>query len=462
MIDELLVSATPFGVRTALMDNGEVVSFHAESNCTPSLLGNIYLAAPKRSSAAARFLAIGKKQNALLQDTGAEAVEGTSIVQVTRAGWAGKAPRVSVQPALAGRYVVLFPIGTGSSVARRIKSTKKRDQLLALAGKLSESHGGGITIRTAAEDADETSIRTEAERHRRNWLDIVEAASVAQAPTLLAHGPDLTERHIRDTLPSSAQIITDDGEMKERLSSYATKWAPEFKNRIQLTDGALFERHDAAEAMARALQPETPLDRGGRLTIEPTAALTAIDIDCGVRPGAKRNALRTASLEAASTVAREIRRRNIAGLIVIDFPRQESAESRRALMAEMRRQMKEDTVAHKVIGISESGLMEITRQRNEIPLLDALTETCSGAYAGRRPRLDALAFDIAYEARLRVQAGARTITLLTEPELASYLRSFNGEAGRDEYSTLGVWLGVRFSIREVPERRCKGWVIESE
>jgi len=462
MIDELLVSATPYGVRTALIDGGEVVAFNAASSNTPSLLGNIYLAAPERRGGAARFVAISKEQNALLQDTGADAVADNPIVQVTRAGWAGKAPRVTAQPALAGRYTVFFPLGTGGSVARRIESAEKRDQLLALAGDLSETHGGGTTIRSAAEGADEASIRAEAKRHHRHWQQILAAAAEVEAPASLARGPDLAERLIRDTLPPGARIVTDDKDMLARLSAYTAEWAPELDNRVELSDDALFERHDAAGAMALALQPEVPRDGGGRLTIEPTVALTAIDIDCGVRPGAKRNAFLAASLEATGAAAREIQRRNIAGLIVIDFPRPDRADARQALIAEMQKRMKGDTVAHKVVGITESGLMEITRRRGETPLLDALTEVRPGAYAGRRPRFDALAFDIASELRFRVRAGARNITLLAAPALARYLNRVNGEAGGADYAALNTWLGADISVQEEQELRRENWAIEVE
>ena len=453
---------TPYGLRTALIDCGEVVAFNVESNRTPNLLGNIYLAASQRRGGTAHFVAISKTQNALIQNAVTNHVADGAIFQVTRDGWDGKAPRVNVQPTLPGRYVVYLPRGSDNNVARRIKNVDRRKHLQALANGLSQIHGGGVTIRSAAEDVDEKVICAAAQHLFRHWQKILAAADEVEAPTLLAKGPDLVQRLIRDVLPGRARIVTDDEDMLARLSAFAQRWTPELNKRLELSNDALFERYDAAGVMTRALLPKVPLDGGGRLTIEPTAALTAIDIDCGVRSGAKRNALLAASLEGARCAAREIRRRNIVGLIVIDFPSLDSADDRQALMNEMRKRMKDDTVAHKLIGITESGLMEITRRRSETPLLEALTELRPGAYAGRRPRLDALAFDVAFEARLRAQTGAQNITLFAAPALASYLNQVNGEAGGADYDALSTWLGIGFAVQEEPERRREDWAIEVE
>ena len=130
MIDELLVSATPFGVRTVTIASGKVVAFNAESTRAPALLGNIYMAAEGRRAGAAHFVAIAKEQNAFLEKTGGTNPGGNPLVQVTRAKWHGKAPRVTAEIALAGHYMVFFPLTTGASVARRIGDTAARQRLL--------------------------------------------------------------------------------------------------------------------------------------------------------------------------------------------------------------------------------------------------------------------------------------------------------------------------------------------
>jgi len=460
VIDELLVSATPYGLRTALIDNGEVAAFNIESTLAPSLLGNIYLASPQRRSGSDGFVSISKTQNAITQNSSTDAAADSAVFQVTRDGWDGKAPRVNFQITLPGRYVVYFPRGSDNNVARQIKNSNKREKLQLLASGLSQVYGGGVTIRSAAEDTDDEAIRAEVQRLYRYWQGILATADANKAPLLLAKGPSLVERLMRDKLPSNARIFTDDEETLTRLSEFSQKWSPGFDSRLELSNGALFERHDTVGAMARALQPVVPLDGGGQLTIEPTSALTTIDVDCGLRSGAKRHALLAASLEAARGAAQEIRRRNIVGLIVIDFPSLDGADARHALMTEIRKRMKNDTVAHKIVGISESGLMEITRRRGEAPILDALTELCPGTYAGRRPRLDALAFDIASDARLRSKAGAKNITLFASPALASCLQHVNGEAGDTDYAALSKWLAAKFTVREEPDRRREDWAIE--
>ena len=133
MIEELLVSATPFGVRTAAIAGGKACAFNAESESAPSLLGNIYAAAEGRLGGAARFVAIAKEQNAFLQKSGGAEGEDNPMVQVTRAGWCGKAPRVSAEISLAGRYMVYFPLSAGAKVAQRIGDKAARGRLLTLA-----------------------------------------------------------------------------------------------------------------------------------------------------------------------------------------------------------------------------------------------------------------------------------------------------------------------------------------
>ena len=462
MIDELLVSATPFGVRTAAIAGGKVVAFNIESAHAPILLENIYLAAEGRRGGAAHFVAIGKEQNAFLEKTGGANPGSNPLVQVTRAAWRGKAPRVSAEIALAGRYMVFFPQTTGASVARRIGDTAERERLLALARRIAgDGSGGGVTIRSAAEAAPDDAILAEAARHRQYWSELSAKRATVSAPALLAPGPGLAERQMRDILPPGARIVTDDRAMLARLAAYAAEWTPGFSQRLELAEGALFERHDAMGALDSALAPEVPLAGGGRLTIEPTQALTAIDIDTGVRAGARDRVLRSACGEAVIAAAREIRLRNLAGLIVIDFPRLDAADAGQALMADMQAQMKGDPVPHKVAAISASGLMEITRQRGDAPILEALTEPVDGGFGGRRWRLDALAFDIAQAARLQVQAGARAVTLCVAPALAEYFNQVSGDREDTAYAALGTWLRAGVTLREEPGQRREDWAIET-
>ena len=466
MIDELLVSATPYGVRTAAIAGGRVVALNAESALAPERLGNIYVAAEGRRGAMARFVTIGEDETAFLQKSGAEESGGSGgnpLVQITRGAWRGKAARVSGQPALAGRYLVFFPTGGGAAVAQRIGDEAERARLLPLAEELA-TDGGGITIRSAAEGVAEAAIRAEALRHRAAWADITARRADVAAPALIARGPSLAERLLRDVLPAGARILTDDKAMHARLSAYAETWAPEFLARLELAEGALFERHDADSALDAALQPEVTLAGGGRLSIEPTQALNAIDVDSGVRAGARSNALAAACTEAAAAAAREIRLRNLAGLIVIDFPLPSGGtggDADQALAAEMRALMKDDPVAHRVTGISASGLMEITRRRAEAPILDALTEAREGGYGGLRRRLDALAFDVAQQARIEVQAGARAVTLSVAPALAAVLRQIDGGGANNDYSLLADWLGRAVTVAEAPERGREEWAIEA-
>ena len=474
MIDELLISATPFGVRTALVANGNIRAFNTESHARPGLLGNIYMAAPGRQGGAARFVAISEGQSAFLAETSSNNL-ANPLVQVVRDGLAGKAPRVSTEPALAGRYLVFFPTvedtNKGASLARRIEGEDERARLRAIGQDLATA-GGGITLRSAAVGAPEDMIRAEAARLRSCWSDIASACKSCSAPALLFAGPNLAERLIRDILPATTKhILIDDKKTHAKLSAFLDETAPELRACLHLVDDALFERHDAAGALDAALAPEVALPGGGRLMIEPTEALTVIDVDSGVRSGARASALSAACSEAAATAAEEIQRRNIVGQIIIDFPRLGAASVREALLRDMQKHMRKDPVAHKVVAISPSGLMEITRRRAETPLLEALSEAAPrdssdgygsyGGYGVRWARLDTLAFDIADQARQQVRPGTRRVTLRMASELAKYMAQFDAAAIRQRTATLGEWLSTEVTVQQEPGYKRDQWTVET-
>ncbi|MBT3173125.1 MAG: hypothetical protein HN333_17030, partial [Rhodospirillaceae bacterium] len=303
-------------MRTASLSQGKIVAFNGESHAQPRLLGNIYLAAPGRQGGAARFVTIGEDQSAFLPEAGATGAAGR-VVQVVRDSLGGKAPRVSAAPALAGRYLVYFPDGEGVSVARRIDDEAERARLLALGQKVLQQ--GGMTLRSAAAGAPDALIQAEAARLAARWSDIADKSRSIAAPALLLAGPSLAERMIRDLSPATLKrILVDDKETHGKLAGYIEETAPELLACLEFANDALFERHDAAGALSAALAPEVALAGGGRLMIEPSEALTVIDVDSGARSGGRESALSAACFEAAAVIASEIRRRNLAGLIVID------------------------------------------------------------------------------------------------------------------------------------------------
>ena len=477
MIDELLISATPFGVRTALVANGHIRAFNVESHARPGLLGNIYMAAPGRQGGSARFVTIAEGQSAFLAEN--KTSESSSIrnplVQVVRDSLAGKAPRVTTKPALAGRYLIFFPTveGTneGANLARRIEDEDERTRLRAIGQDLA-TEGSSIILRSAAIGAPEDMIRAEAARLRTRWTDITSTRKSCSAPALLFTGPTLVKRLIRDILPATTKhILIDDKKTHAELSAFLDENAPELRACLHLVHDALFERHDTAGMLDAALETEVVLPGGGRLMIEPTEALTVIDVDSGVRSGARASALSAACSEAAATAAAEIQRRNIAGQIIIDFPRLGAASARESLLRDMQKHMRKDLVAHKVVAISPSGLMEITRRRAETPLLEALSEAAPrdssdtygsyGGYGVRRARLDTLAFDIADQARQQVRPSTRRVTLHVASELADYMAQFDAAAIHQETATLREWLSTDVFVKKEPSYKRDRWTVET-
>ncbi len=446
MGDELLLTASPYGIQAAAVAGGRPVAFFIEWSANPSRIGDLHMARPlgRMSGIDACIVDIGGGEEAFLQ--GARALDadgGSPIVQVVCDAYEGKRARVTRRPALAGRYAVFRPGGNGLTFSRRLRDPQIKRVLSGI-----ESPDGALTIKVAAA-ADPDAVPAEVAALAARWKEIEAAARHDRTPRRLWQGGGLLGRLLRDVAAAgTACIAIDDHETFERARTLAECEAPDLVPVFSLVDPLppLFERHDCAGRFQAALEPEVVLTGGARLTIEETRALTAIDVDTSQAAGA-------AVAETAEAAGREIVLRNLSGLIAIDFAGRGGARRREAQIEVLKRALAADRTPHRVLGVTAGGVVEVNRQRLGPSLRQALTEPVAGDFGGRRLRPDAMAHEAADAARREAATGARALTLRAAPALLEAL-------ARPGDETLARWLGIPVTLVPDPAQPHGRFVLE--
>ena len=438
---ELLIAASPYGIRAAAVSDGRPVAFFVESSASPCRIGDLHVARPLGAMRGidACIVDIGEGEEAFLSDAGTLGAEGAPpLVQVVCDAYEGKRPRVTRRPVLAGRYAVFRPGGRGLAFSRRLRNAGVRRALGVALGGL-ETPGGALTIRAAA-GARPDEVPAEAAALAARWREIATAARRDRAPRRLWHAGGLIGRLMRDVAqPETARIVIDDEATFARARALSEREAPDLALALSFAGTALppttplLERHDCAGRLAAALAPEVILPGGARLTIEETRALSAIDVDTS----------QAAAAETAEAAGREIVLRNLGGLIAVDLPGRRDARRRPAQLAALKRALECDRTPHRVLGVTAGGLVEINRQRLGPSLRQALTEPADGAFGGRRPRLDSAAHEAAKAVRREAASGARRLTLRAAPALLAALAA-PGEGALER------WLGRPLTLISDP------------
>ena len=442
MGDELLITASPYGMQAAAVAGGRPVSFFVEWSASPSRIGDVHVARPlgRMAGIDACIVDIGAGEEAFLQ--GARTLDGdggSPIVQVVCDAYEGKRARVTRKPALAGRYAVFRPGGSGLSFSRRLRDPQSKR---ALGAALDEAGvpSGALTIRGAAA-ANPDAALAEVVALAARWQEIETAAQRDRTPRRLWRAGGLLGRLLRDAAPGTASIAIDDRPVFERARTLAAQEAPDLVPVLSLAGAApsetpLFERHDCAGRLQAALAPEVVLPGGFRLTIEETRALTAIDVDTS-------QAAAAAAAETAEAAGREIVLRNLSGLIAIDFAGRGGARRREAQISALKRALATDRTPYRVLGVTAGGVVEVNRQRLGPSLRQALTKP-AGGFGGRRLRLEAITHEAAGAARREVASGARALTLRAAPALLEALATPGEDA-------LARWLGISGHARLRPD-----------
>jgi ribonuclease G len=427
MSEEILINVTPQETRVAVLEQGVTQELHIERASARGLVGNIYLGKVGRvlPGMQSAFIDIGLDRAAFLHvadiwehrrgtgngGAGAGAdkearheqrpiekilYEGqTLLVQVIKDPISTKGARLSTQVSLAGRLLVFLPQDSHIGISQRIEDEADRlllrDRLQQL---LPEGWQGGFIIRTSAETATERELQSDVEYLTKLWRDIVERSRTAPQQTLIYQDLDLSLRVLRDFVhEDTSRILVDSRETFVRMREFAESYTKNIVERTYHYTGErpLFDLHGVEDEIEKALGRRVDLKSGGYLIFDQTEAMTTIDVNTGAYVGGRSfdDTIFKTNLEAAHVIARQLRLRNLGGIIIIDFIDMESAEHRDTVLAELKRALEKDRQRLTVNGFTQLGLVEMTRKRTRESLAHVLCEqcpTCAGRGELKTPR----------------------------------------------------------------------------
>jgi ribonuclease E len=398
----MLVSVAGDHIQIAVLVERELVEHYVTHSSAKSIVGNVYLGKVQNvlPGMEAAFIEIGEARNAVLYAGELdldEEIEGEParietmlksgqpiLAQVTKDPMGSKGARLTTEVSLAGRYVVLVPATDLLGISRRLSDTE-RDRLKAIAAKVKPGHG--LIVRTAAEGVGEDELTADITRLEKLWSDIQTKQNRAKPPKLLYSEPELVIRVVRDLFTSGVEkVLVDEPGAFRKISDYINEVTPELGARINLYEDPLplFERHHVIEQLRKALDRKVWLPSGGHIVIDRTEAMTVVDVNTGRFVGKstlEETVLKT-NLEAAEEIAKQLRLRDIGGIIVIDFIDMLQERNRESVGRTLRDALSKDKTRNQVFPMSELGLVQMTRKNVSEGLLEAFSVTCE-ACSGR-------------------------------------------------------------------------------
>ncbi len=408
MSEEILVNVTPMETRVAVVENGTTQDIQIERSAARGIVGNIYAGKVVRvlPGMQAAFVDIGAERTSFIHASDILPVDGEGredrsrqsgnirdflhegqkvVVQVTKDPLGTKGARLTTQLSVSSRYLVLMPQSDHVGISQRIDDPAERERLqrLLAEGLAAESleGQGGYILRTAAEGAGEEEIRADLRFLKRLWAVVSRRAAAAQRPELLYEDLPLHLRVARDLARTGVdRILLDSRESFAAVQEFCEKYVPEVGDLLELYAGArpLFELYGIEDEIRRALSRKVDLKSGGYLVIDQTEAMTTIDVNTGSFVGRRslEETIYKTNLEAAAMVARQLRVRNLGGIIIVDFIDMRDEEHRRQVHRALEKAMQRDPARNKITGVSELGLVEMTRKRTRESLTQLLCEEC--------------------------------------------------------------------------------------
>jgi len=303
------------------------------------------------------------------------------IVQVTKEPISTKGPRLTAEISLPGRFLVYMPGSSRVGVSRKIEDREERARLRELAKGVLPKDQGGIIVRTVSEELNQETFQKDFKRLSSKWRKILKKREGVKAPSPLHREDKLISGVIRDLFSNRFESITvDDKGVHGEILQYVKSVAPELKDRVRLYTGSesLFDKYGVEEEFQATLRKKVVLPSGGYIVIEPTEALVSIDVNTGRYKGKKdpENTILKTNLEATREIARQLRLRDIGGIIVCDFIDMESQRNRDMVLNELRTHLGRDRARTKAFEVSSLGLVEMTRQRVRPSLFQTLTGAC--------------------------------------------------------------------------------------
>ncbi len=412
MQQDILINWSPQETRVAVVETGAVQELHVERTLERGLVGNVYLGKVARvlPGMQSAFIDIGLERAAFLHvadlmssvtarhaesDGGGatpvlpiekQVFEGQSLlVQVIKDPIGTKGARLSSQISIAGRLLVFLPQDQHIGVSQKIpfeqrEALRQRLQVLAEAGA-PNGQTGGFILRTNGEEASDVELGEDIAYLRKTWARIKEASTRLPPKSLLHQDLSLLQRVLRDLVSENTQTIRiDSAEQFQKLKTFGTEFTPGAVTKLQLYKGErpIFDLFNIDEEVAKALGRRVDLKSGGYLIVDQTEALTTVDVNTGGFVGARNfdETIFKTNLEAAGAIARQLRLRNLGGIVIADFIDMTREDHRDAVLAEFRKQLGRDRVKTMVSGYSALGLVEMTRKRTRESLAHMLCEAC--------------------------------------------------------------------------------------
>ncbi len=474
MKNQIIIHASGKQTRIALLEDGELAQLFIESDENQRTVGNIYVAKVHKvmSGIRAAFIDMGTPKDAFLHfsDAGDHLKEYVQMLNgkdaipknvrnelkktnfdkisnYEKQNWAGKilrpgqklmvqivkepigskGPRISTDITVAGRFLVLIPMGEYIAVSRKINNHKERRRLKSVVGSMVPD-GFGVIIRTVAKGKDEEAIEDDMRDVLKKWEGILERLENAKPPALLYKDLDMTESLVRDLFAKQYdRVLVDDQEMYKKIKSYVSQVAPQMIPNVELYKGRehIFDFMKIAKDVDSIFSPRVRMPSGGYLIFEQTEAMYVVDVNSGPYAAKEKqedNSLKT-NLEAAREVAKQLRLRDIGGIIVVDFIDLRSNKNRKKIYDELKKEFKKDPAKTNVIGMSDFGLVQITRQRIRPSVVNSVSKvcpTCGGS--GNVVTKNTIIADLdAWLSKFRTTTDYRAVDIYINPYLKAYL-----------------------------------------
>jgi len=478
MSEEILVNVTPRETRVAVIENGMLQELHIERGWRRGVVGNIYKGKVQRvmPGMQAAFVEVGLDRaaflhaNDIVRSSPGAVIEGEEaplpapppapimdllrdgqdiVVQVVKDPIGSKGARLTTQISIPSRYLVLLPQSKVIGVSARIEDEAERHRLKQVVTELAGLHGGhGYIIRTNAEGQPVEALAEDIAYLSRVWNVVERRGRDSPSCSILYEDLSLPLRAVRDLIRKDVEKVkVDSKETHERLQAFVAKYMPVLAERIELYTGErpIFDLYGVEDEIGRALDKQVPLKSGGYLVIDQTEAMTTVDVNTGSFLG-QRNLEETVyrtNLEAAQAVARQLRLRNLGGIIIIDFIDMDDPEHRRQVLRTLEKSLAKDHAKTTVYEFSPLGLVEMTRKRTVESLARQLSEPCPECGGrGSIKTTETVTYEIFREitravrqfdaARLLVIASPKVVARITDEESSAVaeLEEFLGKSIR--------------------------------
>lgn len=476
MIKEIIVRNVEEETMVAVTEDHKLVEIYFERAENMNIMGNIYKGKVENilPGMQAAFVNIGEARNGFLyvndavprkmDDEGNILAPDHSIDEVLKQGQeimvqimkepvGNKGARITTHPTLPGRFVVLMPTVKYIGISRRIENETERERLKNLMAEILDNKMGAI-IRTSAENIEKADLEKDAKMLIRQWHRIQQKCLKAAAPSMIHKDYTLLERMVRDVFVGNIdKIYADSFDTKEKLKDILDFFVPEAKEKVVVASRDIMQVNDIAGQLEKALKNKVWLKCGGYLVIEQMEALTVIDVNTGKYVGEHdlENTVFNTNIEAATEIAKQLRLRNIGGIIIIDFIDMKEEKDKTEIINHLEKELKKDRIKTNILGLTQLGLLEMTRKKNGKALSSVLMKDC--AFCNGRGKVyseESVYIQLKKEIfALAAQSNTDSIYVEANPMVAAYLIGTGGS----NMSNLEKQTGRKILVKGNPEMR---------